>query len=700
MTQLADEIRGSVDPATGIGGAGRAGVPDPGGALKEDVLSPETKRLLAVIGGGLAGGTTAGKIGQMAGLGPKLIQALRTGGAGLGSGLGQAVAGERSGIKGEAVRGAIAEQFTPPAFRLAGRVGRALPGAFAKTEVGRAAIEGPIGEGVRRAGRFVKGPFRSQLEAGADAAQRKLETIGERLSAGQALDNVLIDRLENITEKSFFGGGPLIRMRQRAEIAARGFIETFAQQFRQIPDRVVRAKVIQNILKGEVQVFKATGGRLYQIADRLGGNQKIVDIRPFVLKAQALKVDFPLESIGAGARSVIRDVEKVGRKTQKAAGPPSPILNEQGVAFPGTPADPGGFVTFEQAAKIRSQLLTKTRVITDPSPGATEGAIKALSKEIDIAMNKAGRELNPEALAAKRTADRFWANGSKKFNDDFIKSVINNETPEVIFQAAIKDGIPTNIRKIKVALDNPEAFQQFQGTFFEDLLQRSIPEEGAGIITGSKLQANLRKFGPEALRELLGRNGANQIRMLARTLQLAEKGAGRGGEGAIVVQMAQAGAFITLAGAGAGLFFLPEEASSTQKGLGGVSIGGALLVLGGPVALGRFFTDERAVRFLTIGMKEAPGSKTAIRAATQLLARADELGLTEQSRKTANEALDGPRSASDQLKSDIGQSALRRVVSPPSTLDQLGQQDRQRRLQLLQQRAGQQQAGQVGPPLQ
>lgn len=453
----------------------------------------------------------------------------------------------------------------------------------------------------------------NMIEEGADAAQSLLRARGATLTAGQASRATWVDTFENIAENSILGRQRFATSHTSAQAVARSYIDDYVKSFQQIGDVAARGKSVQSAIENLAEQHTAMVGKLFEQADQaLGG--AAVDTRMLKLEAQRILDQAQLKkTLGQGS---------VGSILQDVLSKPD-------------------FVPFSDAHQLQSELQAVKRAMPasdDVMKGPANRWLTRLWSQIDDAIEIAGARTSGAAHDAYRDARALTRVGHETWNNDFINSIVGQESPEVLFEAAVKDGRPTNIRRLRDALLNPiavagkqnigaaqgrDAWQAVQGTAIQSLVGRA-KNPVTGQIDGDTLLRVLSDFGDEAGRELLPAGGIDRLKTLARTMYLAQKKAGGGGVGTVAIQLMQPGAALQLGSAAAGLL------------TGNPAVGGGLgtklstTIMLGPVGIAKAFTDPRFVDYYSRGLVAPIGTAQATRVIGQILGRLGELGLMDQ----------------------------------------------------------------------
>lgn len=304
----------------------------------------------------------------------------------------------------------------------------------------------------------------------------------------------------------------------------------------------------------------------------------VVDINPTRKLAEQLKSEY-----AAGLKTVMPEAARV---LDDILGRNAPTLS------------------FADAQVLRSDLLAVGRTSTEQIPGRAQATAKQLAAQLDSSMADAATKLGPDAIAAWRTANQFWKTGKETFNNRLIKSIAAKD-PEAVFQAAIRNGMPGTIRRMRQIVGN-DNWTAIQGQFLADALAKAT--DTAGELSGSGLLRQIKLFeGTDgaALREMFPDAAhIHNLKMLANSLRIAQRQ--QSGTGSVFIQMAQAGALV----------------GSPWLHLG---VEGTILL--GPAVLGKLLTNNTMARWLSVGMTAPAGTEAAITATTKLAAYFTQQGL-------------------------------------------------------------------------
>ncbi len=463
-------------------------------------------------------------------------------------------------------------------------------------------------EGFLRAGKRIATPFLK--EAAGEVAEATAKSIlpkpipeadqifrlakeaGIDLTPAQKTVSRGIDTLEEMAENAFFGRGRLRDVKQIAQPAG----------IRRATDRLMdiilpRAKRVGRDELGEIlndaiternKVFREAGAALYNRVDDLTTKQiKKAEVSLSPLKELAQKLQKERIKEG-GLKKPVDDII-------------SDLLQRPDVT------------DFKTAHRIRSEFLETVR--NAPSKkDRIAGIARQSASMMDRQMEKAAKDLSPEALSAWRTANAFWKKGKQTFNSQVVKRVtkaISNETPEKVVDAVFARKSPKQVRTI-MELADPLTRQRLRFAFLDDLISKAsaqIPGDVADVRTliGKTFIDKFDTLGDDMLDAAFGESLKKRIRNTARLAKITQ---GRtGGAGGFLIQLIQAG---PIGASGAGIVTGSPELA--KKGLvAAIPIG---VFTDG---MSRLLVSKRGSRILTDSLNTKPGTDAAIRATLRLV---------------------------------------------------------------------------------
>ena len=419
-----------------------------------------------------------------------------------------------------------------------------------------------------------------------------------QLTPGLQTENRFIDIAENVTEKSLFGGGKLIKARKGAETLTNKFLDDYIANYGDIT-RSDYGDLLQRAITGNVDEWKIAAKGAYQA------------------------LDDKLRVVSGGARVDITDIKKSAQKLLDEA-KPTAKLQPDALKIPRTILDQNDFVPFSTANAIRSQFLGVTRSTNELISGQSQRYAATLAKEITETLDDVGKSnLSPSVREAYTKAQKIWRDGSEVFNTKLINKLIR-EDPEQVFKNLIKPERPSTVQKVFKAINKTkdEAVKKdlkdsLKGAFLFDLKSESIKRYDT--LKGDYLLKNLNKYGDSVLNELFTPAELANVRGLLKSLKVAQqKTVGEGVPGGVFIQLTQAGALL---GLGTGMFTLPSAA-----------------ILLTPKIISSLFTNPKFVNLLKQGFALKPGDPKYYRWSTRFINAMVTEGLIDKDE--ADDALD------------------------------------------------------------
>ena len=419
-----------------------------------------------------------------------------------------------------------------------------------------------------------------------------------QLTPGLQTENRFIDIAENVTEKSLFGGGKLIKARKGAETLTNKFLDDYIANYGDIT-RSDYGDLLQRAITGNVDEWKIAAKGAYQA------------------------LDDKLRVVSGGARVDITDIKKSAQKLLDEA-KPTAKLQPDALKIPRTILDQNDFVPFSTANAIRSQFLGVTRSTNELISGQSQRYAATLAKEITETLDDVGKSnLSPSVREAYTKAQKIWRDGSEVFNTKLINKLIK-EDPEQVFKTLIKPERASTVKKVFKAINKTkdEAVKKdlkdsLKGAFLFDLKSESIKRYDT--LKGDYLLKNLNKYGDSVLNELFTPAELANVRGLLKSLKVAQqKTVGEGVPGGVFIQLTQAGALL---GLGTGMFTLPSAA-----------------ILLTPKIISSLFTNPKFVNLLKQGFALKPGDPKYYRWSTRFINAMVTEGLIDKDE--ADDALD------------------------------------------------------------
>ena len=558
-------------------------------AIEAYLASPQFRRLALEILGGVAGAATGGTFfAARAALRPALGLLYRSLGAGIGEGAAAGAAqmfDPRDDLAKEILRG-----FATGAT--AETIGAAIPAMISK--IGFKGIK--YTDDAEKAERLLSQVKGEQLAKGTS----KIDDIKDGLiTPGIGSDNRAIDILENITEKSLFAGGKIIRARKGAETALTNELNMFVDNFSDAATQTNAGELALSAVQNSLDYFKGTARIKYEKVDRLvkEGAAKVTS-KTTGKTVSTVPVSVNIRTSINKAKDLIKQTEIFKRIEPEA----------QKVLQTLAALDNKPFLSFAEANGLRSRLLSVTRGSTELIKGQSERyaaiLVKELTDNIDKTVDAVSASTSTGLRSAFDSAQRFYRLGVKKYNNKVLKR-LTEKAPEEVYKTIIKPKRPSTIKAFSKSIEaikdkevRNELMSSIKGTMIGDIVGES--KRLKDKIDANYILKEFNKYGDETLLQIFSKNELNNMRGLLESLKVAQKkSVGEGVPGAIFVQLGQASGAV-------GLF-------------SGVLTAPSAAILFGPAVIGQLFTNPKFIKFIRKGFRLKPGSKEAYTNASQLI---------------------------------------------------------------------------------
>ena len=540
-------------------------------AIEEYLASPQFRRLALEILGGVAGAATGGTFfAARAALRPALGLLYRSLGAGIGEGAAAGAAqtfDPRDDLAKEILRG-----FATGAT--AESIGAAIPALIKK--IGFKGIKyTDDAEKAEQTLKRVDANNRS-LKDGTSKVDDVKENI---ITPGIGSDNRFVDILENITEKSLFAGGKIVKARKGAETALTNELNILIDNLSNSATREDAGDLAIKAVQNSLDYFKSIAKKKY---DKLSKASKNVNVD--VTSSKKL------------AQELLDDIQY----TRK--------LSPESVAVLETVRNLPSKVSFSIANNVRSELLSITRASTELMKGKAQKTavdlVKGITKNINDTVDDVALTGNFKLRELYDSAQRFYRGGAKKFNDKALRR-LTEKAPEDVYQALVRPRRPATIKALMRSLKGTkdkelrdELVSSIKGTIIGDIIGNSNRLKKK--IDADYILKEFNKFGDEVLLEVFTKQELKNMRGLLDALSVAQrKTVGENVPGAIFIQLGQAGAAF-------GLF-------------SGVLTAPSAAMLFGLAVVGKLFTNPKFIKFIKRGFQLDPGSPEAYTNAAQLI---------------------------------------------------------------------------------
>lgn len=367
---------------------------------------------------------------------------------------------------------------------------------------------------------------------------RQAESQGIQLTKAQATGDFAANEAEQtllggISEESVKSRAFAEKQQEQLKDAAKSFTDKFGGssrftesigEFSEITSRTKGAQ-IQEALKEVKELNRKEVSDLYTIAGETAGTpvplandvivnkaDEVMNILP-VSKEVRETIDTALAKfglVGDSVEPITRNINAVidGKKRIEIVGDVTPL-------------------TLSNAAQFRKQL---NKAVGADITGAAKSVVNNLDDQVRIVINEGAESGRTDAfsIASDAAAKQFETFKASDVIQELVSFKKGTKTavidPETVISKIVKgDKAVTNIRKIKkILLENPtektkRAWRSIQAESIGDILSQSINKDTLKM-SGSKLNSAIKKYRPEALRELLGKKQFAELKRLQQTI--------------------------------------------------------------------------------------------------------------------------------------------------------------------------------------
>ncbi len=434
------------------------------------------------------------------------------------------------------------------------------------------------GRGIAKVGGKLLAPIRKRLLPGASSLSKQLLKRGAHLTPAQMTESRIIDTIEGMAEKSFFGGGKLQRLKTLTQPKA------FAKYVDDVVEQISRGArtnlspedvgdLLLDTIEGKKLAFRTTAKAAYARVDKLskGTRVSLVSLKEFAKKS---------------ARKA---------KIRKGIG-----STQAGDTLLGKVLQLDDFVSFKQAQSLRSALLDERSAMAVTRDKAI-GLSKQFIRLTDNAMEAGANNFSDvsEAVNAWRIANKFYREGQEKFNKKIIKSLSKTlaENPEVAVRKIFR---PQASRQIKVVKDlvDKGTWRQLKTANLEHIIREAADADG--VVLGKTFLSKLNKLGDDTVKMIYNQQELASIRSIGKMGEILQKPTG--GSGGMVIQLMQAGAAMNLLTGG-----FPQLTRESAA------------VLIAPPVLSRMIANPTFSKWLGAGFKMPRSSPAAAALMTRIL---------------------------------------------------------------------------------
>ena len=429
--------------------------------------------------------------------------------------------------------------------------------------------------------KFLK-PLAGAVDATGAAA---LKVFGEEGGRIPSLDLVtrepLIDKLADISEGALFGRKMakyknITLPKERVAAVERAVDKLFASKvsLEESGSIVARAVKIGDTIGDEIgsQFFKD----VWRPANELGlvvdleSAEQVAGIRRFVTATGEQGIDKP--TLYRTAASKMGDTS-MARVINDLAG----LYEEFGDNIP-----------LEEAEKLLQRV---GREIGSTRERVAKRSLVMVKSELKERIE--GQLADNGLLPGYRKAKKFWGEFSEQFRNEFVnKSILDmsRKNPERVVAKVFQPGNISDLRRTKKALSGaPEVFDSLKRVHLERRVSSGAMGKMANVAEGVEPIEQLLGLNKEQIAVAFTDPQKKSLNDLALALRAStRRGDATGGK--MLVQLVQGGAAASLIGFGQ---------ATDSKGLTAAGI----LILGGPLLIGRALLNPSFVRAMTVGLR-------------------------------------------------------------------------------------------------
>ncbi len=370
---------------------------------------------------------------------------------------------------------------------------------------------------------------------------------------------------ENIIEKSFFGGGPIKRLKWAQE---KGIQDMAANVSKRIWNGTgslppsERGRAFVEMYQSGYNQFSTEAGKLASELDDIASNAQV----PIMVRRSSNILDASGNKIVTNTPEMTNkwvDLSPLKKFAQeKAAEYESRAqvgASQMGDSLLNKIMNLPDRMSFAEAQDLRTAIRLEKEGFERRD--IARGLARKFESLTDSSMENAARQVSPETLTKWREFNDFYKTGMEKYKNDFIKNIIKiaqeKGQPELVGKAVFQNGEIGQINQVKAALGYDfqkgtwsnnkaqEAFNSMKAGWLEGILSDATTPEG--IVQGSKVFEKLKSMSgkstdwtnSETIRAIFTPKEIKMIQMFemaARTTQRQSVGGG----GSMLIQLMQA----------------------------------------------------------------------------------------------------------------------------------------------------------------
>lgn len=475
-------------------------------------------------------------------------------------------------------------------------------------ELKKSFVAGTAGTAGGRAATKLLAPFAKTVKEGAKRGAGKLAEYGGRMMPEQMTQHKGLDWIAG-TVRGAFGGGKVTRQDVANEAAIEAWGNDLINKLGSNMNKYDVGTAVDDVISKGTKTFKNTADALFSEMDKLTSGMGVSTKR---MKAAAnslmSRYKMPVttkKTVETGILSASGEpiTKEVTEKTTKELLKSAQSKTTRGIvkdilALPDE-------IPWSMAQELRSDLLSVGYQTGEAIAKKAPAEAKFLASAVDSSMSKSAKEIGPEAFDAWRKANKFWKDGSEKFNNKFINAIMDSRksasfSPDKIVDMTFKRNNTANILKLKAVTDK-KTWNELQSTYLSEVIDASTKDTA---VVGKNMEKQLNKLGEKGLKAVFGDNLAD-IKTFVNTVKMVQD-KGLATKSDVLIQLTQGGALMNVASA-------PFTGGG---GLAGLVPSGAILL--SPWVVAKIMTNKMGIKWLTEGLVTRVGTKEAIKIAARL----------------------------------------------------------------------------------
>lgn len=455
-------------------------------------------------------------------------------------------------------------------------------------------------------------------------AMNEFNRVGGHLTLDQMVTSSLVEKFADMSAESFFGGGRLKMFKGETQV---NFLKKiWGDVLEDISPGALGTSEPGTVFKGAMDItekaIKRVSDEMYETLYSAVGDVTIplvgVEEKLGIKRISSLSIDSP----GRGATGKPFTL-KTGR-----AGSGDTELNRVIDDVMDLSETYGGNLPFEEADNLLKGINRELRKATKANNRQAIrklGEVKKLLKgEVDSVLGSKGLVEHYDYVLEE------YGNMASVMRNEFVTKLYRNiaeNNPELVANY-IKDGRPSDIRRIKDVLlnppkfggeqlpANPGAWAAIKRSYLQDRWDSGIVESMVKEKIGRGQLNRLLKLDDESINILFDKGQRARLSRFAdaatASLRMGEKGGG------MLIQLMQAGA---LTGLAVGLY--------TGDIVKGIGAGGAFVLIA-PWKMGRMLSDRKFVELMTTGLSTPTRTDAVATLLPRLYRRFAELSVEDE----------------------------------------------------------------------